>query len=347
MRGVFSKWQPRYAERGIATFPVSIVGKDKVPMVRGYQRIGSRHSTELTKRFGDASALGFALGRSGITLVDLDARDERVLADALSTHGDAPIIARTASGGFHVWYRSNERAWAHYGKRTRRAVKPDLTKPIDYLAAGFAVLPPSVSEGGRYEFIRGNLDDIGALKPLGGIVPAKVREIVESDIAPELYRHMREGDGRNNTLFGLTLPAAKSVHRDGGTFEQLMDIARRHNSEFGQPLENTEMEAVAASTWKITVEGRNRTGQHGAYLPYDVVAKLVGTCNDALVLLNWLKANEGPKAFFWIANGLAPRIGLSRKGLSAAREQLIELRYIRVVRRAWPGYPAIYTWHSQ
>jgi len=40
--GIFSKWQPRYAEHGIATFPVRIEGKDKRPMNQGYQRTGLR-----------------------------------------------------------------------------------------------------------------------------------------------------------------------------------------------------------------------------------------------------------------------------------------------------------------
>jgi hypothetical protein len=50
MSGVFSKWQPKYAARGIATFPVAIEGKDKRPMNKGYQRTGLRGSAELAKR---------------------------------------------------------------------------------------------------------------------------------------------------------------------------------------------------------------------------------------------------------------------------------------------------------
>jgi hypothetical protein len=58
---VFDIWQPRYAERGIPTFPVAFTlcdGKiDKRPAVRGYMKLGLRASTELTRKFVDAAAL--------------------------------------------------------------------------------------------------------------------------------------------------------------------------------------------------------------------------------------------------------------------------------------------------
>jgi hypothetical protein len=63
MTGVFSKWQPVYAEHGIATFPVVIEGKNKRPMNKGYQRTGLRGSAELAKKFTEANALGMILGR--------------------------------------------------------------------------------------------------------------------------------------------------------------------------------------------------------------------------------------------------------------------------------------------
>ena len=38
MSGVFSEWQPKYAARGIATFPI---GEAKKPSIRGWQKVGS------------------------------------------------------------------------------------------------------------------------------------------------------------------------------------------------------------------------------------------------------------------------------------------------------------------
>src|SRR5262245_8212795 len=105
MTGIFSRWQPRYAEHGIATFPVTA---QKTPATKGYLRTGIRGSSHLADKFQDADAFGFACGPyNKVTLVDLDTTDEKVLADALRTHGDTLIISRTASGGFHAWYRHN------------------------------------------------------------------------------------------------------------------------------------------------------------------------------------------------------------------------------------------------
>jgi hypothetical protein len=144
MSGIFSTWQPIYAEYGIATFPVAIEGKNKRPMNKGYQRTGLRGSAELAKKFTEANAFGMILGRrNNILLVDVDTKDERVLEDALSTYGDTPIVSRTATGGgFHAWYRYSDEAWKNHSD-ARRAIRPDPTKPFDFLAGGMAVAPSS------------------------------------------------------------------------------------------------------------------------------------------------------------------------------------------------------------
>jgi hypothetical protein len=54
MSGIFSTWQPIYAEHGIATFPV---GHAKKPGVRGWQRVGLKGSADLAAKFEDADAL--------------------------------------------------------------------------------------------------------------------------------------------------------------------------------------------------------------------------------------------------------------------------------------------------
>ena len=55
MSGIFSRWQPPYAQHGIATFPVD---QTKKPRIRGWQKVGLKGSTELANKFGDADALG-------------------------------------------------------------------------------------------------------------------------------------------------------------------------------------------------------------------------------------------------------------------------------------------------
>jgi hypothetical protein len=85
---LFPKWQAAYAEHGIATYPINA----KAPAIRAPQKLGIAGSTKLATRFPNAKAFGFHCGpRNRITVVDVDSRDERVLADTLSTYGHTPL----------------------------------------------------------------------------------------------------------------------------------------------------------------------------------------------------------------------------------------------------------------
>jgi hypothetical protein len=89
--GIFTKWQPQYAERRIATFPVKA---DKKPAIRRWNQITLKGSSRLAERFHESDAFGFQLGpKSQITALDVDSRDEAVLADALTCHGDTPSLS--------------------------------------------------------------------------------------------------------------------------------------------------------------------------------------------------------------------------------------------------------------
>src|SRR5262245_59456514 len=60
MSSIFSRWQPRYAEHGIATFPI---GQAKKPCITGWQKIGLKGSTELAAKFVSADALAYVTGQ--------------------------------------------------------------------------------------------------------------------------------------------------------------------------------------------------------------------------------------------------------------------------------------------
>jgi hypothetical protein len=106
--------QPIYAERGITLIPC---GPNKTPLVKNPQKFGRDASAEITSKFSEATAFGYYCGRrNGITVLDIDTTDERVLADAINRHGQTPIVVRTGSGKFHALYRFNNerraiRAW--------------------------------------------------------------------------------------------------------------------------------------------------------------------------------------------------------------------------------------------
>jgi hypothetical protein len=183
----FDKWQSDYAAHGVATFPVDA---NKRPMVSRYNKFGLAGSAKIASKFGHAPAIGFMCGRrSGVTVLDVDTTDERVLADAVDRHGNTPVIARSGSGHFQAWYR-------HAGER--RLIRPRRDVPIDILGGGFVIGPPSQVAKGSYQFIQGSLDDLASLPTLNDaprLQPA-------SDLLAD-RGSLREGDGRNNKLFKL------------------------------------------------------------------------------------------------------------------------------------------------
>ena len=102
MSGVFSLWQPRYAERRIATFPV---GKDKKPAIKNWNKIGLKGSEQLAAKFFDHDAIGFPLGpRSDVTIMDVDIKDPSLLVDVQARYGGSPFIVETG-GGYHAYYK--------------------------------------------------------------------------------------------------------------------------------------------------------------------------------------------------------------------------------------------------
>src|SRR6516225_8515250 len=124
----FGRWQSMYAERGIATFPI---GPNKKPLVSRYNRFGLRASAEIGRKYADAPAIGFMAGkRNRITIGDVDEVGEKPLQHFLDRHGSSPVIARTASGKHHVWYRHNNE---------RRLIRPN--REILTFSAAVSSLP--------------------------------------------------------------------------------------------------------------------------------------------------------------------------------------------------------------
>jgi Bifunctional DNA primase/polymerase, N-terminal len=153
--GIFAKYQPRYAEHNVITFPVS---PDKKPAIKHWQKVGLEGSAKLAAKFSDVDSFGFPLGpRSGLTILDVDTKDKSVLDEAQSRYGESPLVVESG-GGYHAYYR--------YGgeRRNIRPWGPDL--PIDVLGNGYAVGAPSIASKGPYKIIHGSLDDLKSLPPL-------------------------------------------------------------------------------------------------------------------------------------------------------------------------------------
>jgi Bifunctional DNA primase/polymerase, N-terminal/Primase C terminal 1 (PriCT-1) len=316
---VFAHWQPRYAEHGISTFPVDL--ENKRPRVRGYLKIGSRVSAQLALKFPAAGALGFACGkRSGITVLDVDTPDERVLADAMAELGQSPLVVKTASGKFHAYYR-------HGGEG--RKIRPNPAVPVDFLGGGFCVAPPSQGARGRYEIIEGSFDDLSRLPRMR--IPAP-------PIAPALDtgKLVLEGQ-RNNALFKACREAAARCAND----EELLAFAMDWNLQnCVPPDDHANVIRTAQSAWKYEFNGRKCKARAGE-------ATMLIREPYTYALLCFLRAHNRPGNTFHVTNGLSELLAWDRERLAAARKRLVELGLLEQVRRAYKASAAVYRWPRQ
>jgi hypothetical protein len=321
--GLFQQWQPVYAEAGVATFPV----RDKRPAVKHWLKAGIRASAQFRSKgsFASDDAFGFACRRSKVTIFDYDAPDERGFRDCLDEIGDTPLIVRTASGNFHAYY-------ANRGEK--RLVRPDKTRPFDILGDGFAVAPPSRTAKGASEIINGSLDDLHRLPPMRPMsfavdeTPAPVPERALSDIG--------ERDGRNDTLFRRL----RGVAQGARNLEEVMTIAAEINGQFAAPLGGDEVARVAASIWRYKSEGRLFApgGEATAVVGHSDMEHLHDAPNAVVLLLRLRMAHSHRNGKpFALARETADVIGVSYPTYRAARDVLVERRFIEIIHPGGKG----------
>mgnify|MGYP001254435663 CR=1 FL=1 len=330
--GVFAEWQPAYDEAGIVTFPVDAVAKR--PRVEHYNKIGRRGSAQLAAKFGEVNALGFMCGaRNNLSIVDIDECDEGLVADVFGRLGASPIVARTASGKFHVWYRHNGE-----GRKIRCDLFPG--RAIDILGGGYALAPPSQSEKGGYEFIEGSLADLSRLRAMASIdVPA--------NDDPEITGRGQDCDGaeegeRNITLLRICGKAAPSC----GSLDALTAYALEMNAGgLWPPLPEGEVRRTAQSAWKYQAEGRNGFAgdrwvqiERGAH-------EILRTNPDAAYLYQMLRAEHWGRDFC-ITNSWSASLPLSLERLQNARKFLLLHKLIRCVRKHKRGHAALYRFEA-
>jgi hypothetical protein len=277
----------------------------------------------------DADALGFCPGkRSGLTILDIDSSDDRILAKALARHGSTPIIVRSGSGNHQAWYR-----W----DGEKRLIRPDPEKPIDILGSGFVVAPPSRGIKSNYEFIEGSLDDLERLPCLRNAPPNIGRQ---SHLTGQMLTRGIGQGARNNTLWAHCMKAAHYCD----DFDALLDVARTSNASFLPPLTDDEVVKIANSAWDYTQRGDNWFGRHGVFFGTEEVNRLITSDQDQFVLLALLRANNGPNSKFMVANGLTQTLRWRVKRLRAARRGLEGAYFKMVIRPSTANGPARYRW---
>jgi len=95
--------------------------------------------------------------------------------------------------------------------------------------------------------------------------------------------------------------------------------------------------------WKMTIEGRNRFGQYGAWWSVNDVDRLVADPH-LCTLLSWLKAHNGPGRQFLVADGLRNKFGWPRRQLTKARQRAIDGGWIVQASAPRRGHAAAYVW---
>ena len=326
-------WQPQYAEAGIATFPVDAVSKK--PSVKNALRGRGPASQAWVKRFPDAAALGFACGgSSGLTVLDIDAPDENLLAESLDRFGPSPIVIKTASGKFHAWYKHNGEG---------RKIRPEKSKPIDILGGGYAIAPPSSAGAGQYQFIQGSLNDIGLLQPM------RLPVVANDGPLPQVGLSMAQANEgkRNAALFTIALRLAREADGMEALFNQ---VALANKSSMIPPLDDSEVIRVAASAWDYQCAGKNWSGsgrrivkgfdEIDAFIPRDGLPHKAAP--DAAFLLDLLRRLHFGRNTFVVANAMHEKLGWSRKRFTAARSYLECMGKLRVVKPPAKDAPAIY-----
>jgi hypothetical protein len=330
--GIFATAQPKYAALGIATFPFDATTEIKRgPLVENYQRMGLRASKEMAVRFPDAPGLAAMAGpRNRLTIIDIDERGaagERLLADVQRQFGNAKVISRTGSGGFHAYY-------LHSGES--RKIRPDSSKPIDLIGGGPIVLPPTLGFRCRYEIIHGRVEDLAALEPIRAISASAPADVGSG------FADMRANSGRNDALFHAMCKEARQLPQTVEAFEaRAMEL----NHMFGEPMVESRVINTARSVFKYVETGQLRTGEHGAWFRRPQAQELA---RDPFLfaLLAWLKAENGPDAEFMVADGLAAPEYLDwpRERLQMARRRAMADGWIVRIRKPYPGVAALYRW---
>jgi hypothetical protein len=326
--GIFSRWQPRYAEREIATFPV---GETKRPLVRGWQKVGLRGSAEIASKFTAAEAFGYVTGRrSNVTVLDVDTTDAKVAEDAICRHGRPGIVTRTASGKSHLLYRYNGE---------RRRIRPWPGLPIDLLGDnGYALAAPSKLATGSYEIVHGHLDDLDRLQPMEGAPSSPVVAPL-----PPQWTGMRQGDGRNRALWERCMRTGGGRSLDG-----MMEIARNANREFKEALMDAEVVKIATSAWQHDAAGLNFFTRPRVMLDHDIVDGIAIDNPDATVLLVLLERYHGGNDKFVMAKPMAAKMRWTLPRWRGARDYLVGAGIIRCLhpggRAGRQKDPPIYGW---
>jgi hypothetical protein len=352
MAGIAAATAEIYARYNIPTLPI---GDDKRPLVSGFKMatFSMRQSRAFMRRRPTADVIGVPDGPlSGIVRLDIDERGDHILREAIRRAGEPGAIARTGSGKYHFWYADNGECRLT-GQPGHRNARPWDDLRIDLCGkGGYAISPPSrFANGNEYRFEgEVNLDDLlrhrHHLPKIQGL-PERAYVVrpqmpLVSAASFETLADMRDGSGRNVNLFDALCRVARGLPK---TNDALLEWAREHNSEFGEPMADAEVAKTAKSVFGYLERGELRVGEHGVRLG-KLQAQEMARDPYFLSLIAWLKAENGPTSEFLVADGLTSSKYLEwpLERLRRARRRAIDEGWIVEIRKPAPGRAALYRW---
>ena len=156
MTSPFKEKAQKIGALGVAVFPVG--GKDgKTPLIGGYTnfRFPPSQSTlaKWSEKFPNAN-IGLSCGPSELVVVDID--QAGLFSDMLIRFGPTPIIVKTPSGGYHLWYRERNPVRSR-NLRTSHGLAVDIKA-----LGGYVLVPPSTRPRDQkaYTFYSGDWSEL-------------------------------------------------------------------------------------------------------------------------------------------------------------------------------------------
>jgi hypothetical protein len=264
------------------------------------------------KNFG-AENIAILTGEiNNITIVDCD--NPYISYQELELdYGQAEIIVKTPSGGHHLYY-------AYNGEKSLNGFEPS----IDIKAkGGYVIIPPSYSDKGYYQFVRGNFDEI---KNLG--IAKNINNNGEFKIIGKVGWGMSY-----NAVFKQALNVVSKFEE----FEELRSFMITQNQIIcDEPLENSEVHNLCKSVWKYKNNGCLMFNSSERYTPI-IQSELEALKSQprALLLLGKIRLyNEGLRSEFNIPQKhMAKELGWSLSTLNKYLLVLVKNGFLKITRK--------------
>jgi hypothetical protein len=294
-------------------YPIPVEGKSS--LVRGFTQFSGTPSPQmlgaLIQRYADKNVAILTGLRNGVSVLDFDGPDAIQLAEDCGS----PLVVATPSGGAHAYCRFQ-------GEPSRNL------RPVGFdgdlkASKSYVLVPPSKrADGRKYEFVKGCWEDLCRLPPIPEWIRSKL-SLGEQD------KRVSKGQ-RNDWIFeGLRRKASKCAE-----FDDLLAIAALLNGECSPSLPELEVVKIAQSVWKYKQEGRIWGTKHRVgYCDLDDQRALMGF-PVAFQLLMYLRTQHANKHEFAICpKGLAPVMKSSPNTVRKARDKLVELELVELLRK--------------